>query len=303
MKLLMTGGTGFLGSHLLRKLLKLNYEVILLKRSFSNVERIEDLLTNPYLRCYNIDESSIETVFDREKWINCILHTATEYGRGNTTIHKILETNLILPVKLLELGIFYGVKSFINADSYFNKENTYYSNLLNYSLSKRSLLTWLKQLANKIQVINVVLEHMYGPYDSKDKFVEYLIQQIGVAEIERVSLTYGHQKRDFIYVSDVVDGYIVLLQYAQNHIFKYKTFELGMGKSMEIQEFANTISRLSDSGTELGFGDIPYRSDEIMDSKADNLALIELGWEPKVTVEEGVQKILDLYKSRMSYEK
>jgi CDP-paratose synthetase len=294
MKVLLTGATGFLGSHLLIQLLKLNYETIIIKRTFSNTEKINDALNDKHITVYDIDKDDIENIFyDHE--IDLIIHVATEYGRNEISIHKILETNLILPLKLVELGIKYKVKGFINTDSYFNKANLTYSNLLNYSLSKRSLLTWLKQLSQQIKIVNVVLEHIYGPCDSDTKFVENFIQKIAVQRVRNISMTHGHQKRDFIYVNDVVDAYVSLIEFTLIHDFTYETFEVGTGRSIEIREFVNLIRKLSESTTEINFGGIPYRSDEIMDSEADISKLHELGWSAKYSAMQGVSLILDRY--------
>ncbi len=292
--ILLTGATGFLGSRLLANLLENGHEVVAVKRSFSNTFRIKDSLGHDNLHFFDIDLLDPVALFQKYS-IDTIVHTATEYGRGDTPVFRILEANLILPLRLAELGINYGVKCFINTDSYFNKGNSSYSNLLNYSLSKKSLLIWLNQLSKKLKVINVVLEHIYGPYDSDSKFVESLIQQIAINRVPSVSLTYGHQKRDFVYIDDVVAAYLKLVEYGRNHDFLFKTFEVGTGQSVQIRELAETIKSLSNSTTEMGYGDIPYRSDEIMDSKADISQLLELGWQPKYDLKQGVSKIFSIY--------
>lgn len=292
--ILLTGATGFLGSRLLAVLLAKGYEVVVLKRSFSDISKIKNSLDHNKLHLFDIDLTDPRVLFETYS-IDTIIHTATEYGRGETPVFKILEANLILPLRLAELGIENGARCFINTDSYFNKSNNSYSNLLNYSLSKKSLLVWLKQLSSRIRVINVTLEHMYGPGDSQSKFVEHLIQQIAVKHVSRVHLTHGHQKRDFVYVDDVTEAFLKLIEYGRMHEFTFKNFEVGTGGSVQVRDFVRVIKDLSQSKTILGFGDIEYRSDEIMDSKADISALAELGWTPKIGVREGLSRILHCY--------
>ena len=289
MKIVLTGGTGFLGSNLVQKLLTSNFEVVVLKRSFSNIDRLLPVIDHPNLKFFDLDTGDVEVVFVKND-VDCIVHTATEYGRHGSTVHQVLETNLVYPIKLIELGIKYGVKSFINTDSYFNKENFRYTHLLHYSLSKRSLVQWLKGLSEKIRVVNVVLEHLYGPGDDPTKFVGSMIQNIAVNQVSRIGLTYGHQKRDFIFVDDASDAYVILLGNLNGITAKFSEFPLGTGISLPVRTLVETIKAISNSSTELGFGDIDYRSDEIMDSKADISGLADLGWFPKVSLNDGVDR-------------
>ena len=61
-------------------------------------------------------------MFERKK-VDVIIHTATDYGRTETDISHVLEANLTLPIKLIELGVEYEVKCFLNTDSFFNKKD------------------------------------------------------------------------------------------------------------------------------------------------------------------------------------
>jgi len=298
MKILLTGATGFLGSHLLKAILaKSNNEVSILKRSFSNIDRIKEELRNDRVSFFDIDNCNLEDVFSKNKF-DSIVHTATEYGRDGGSIHAILGVNIVFPVALIELAIEHNVKTFINTDSYFNKEESNYSNLLNYSLSKKSLLVWLKKLSDKIQIINVRLEHMYGPYDSQSKFVEMLFQEIALNKVDRIKLTHGHQKRDFVFIDDITNAYLTLIKYGNDCNFSYKSFEIGSGKSVEVRQLALMIKELSNSPTVLGFGDIEYRSDEMMSSAADIKPITELGWDCNTPLRDGVKNILKLYQDK-----
>jgi len=73
-----------------------------------------------------------------------------------------------------------------------------YSYLLNYALSKKSLLLWLKYFSKRLKIVNMVLEHIFGENDNKEKFVYQMLDKIAFKQIDAIDLTYGHQKRDFI---------------------------------------------------------------------------------------------------------
>jgi CDP-paratose synthetase len=296
MAILLTGASGFLGSELLRNLLARGEEVIAIKRSTSSTVRLSCCLSNPGLKILDIDREDPLRYFDNYN-IEIIIHAATEYGRGSTPLCDIVNANILLPLQLAELGSKYNARCFINTDSFFNKIGSSYSNLLNYSLSKKSLLVWLDKLCDNIMIINVVLEHMYGPGDSPYKFVENMIRQIGVNQVPHVPLTHGHQRRDFIFINDVVQAYLKLVDFARAEKFRIERFEVGTGSSMQIRDFVDNIKLISKSNTSLGYGEIPYRSDEIMSSQADIERISNLGWKPTVSPMDGISYIIKSYKS------
>lgn len=290
-QIFLTGATGFLGSRLLAALLVAGHKVVAAKRSTSSTDKIATVLRHPALRLIDIDREDPATIFERFR-VDTIIHTATEYGRGTTPLYGILDANLILPLRLAELGMQRGVRCFINTDSFFNKSGHSYSNLLNYSLSKKSLLIWLDKLAANLKIINVVLEHMYGPGDSPSKFVESVIRTVAVERAPHIALTHGHQRRDFVFLDDVVEAYLRLVDYGSQEDFRFETFELGTGQATQVRDFVTTVRDLSNSETQLGFGDIAYRADEIMHSAADITRLERLGWTPRVPLRDGVRRIL-----------
>lgn len=296
MSILLTGATGFLGSHILKAILsKSNDKVLLLKRSFSNIWRIKDEIKDSCVAYFDIDKQDLCKI----SWsgIDTIIHCATEYGRSDSLCYKILETNLIFPIHLIELAIRNNVKTFINTDTYFNKDNIAYNHLLGYSLSKKNLNLWLKHFSKQIQVINLILEHIYGEFDNADKFVEKLIQDIAIKQVKKVSLTYGEQKRDFVYVKDVVDTYMTAIKYGRNNHFRYREFEVGTGNAIPIKDFCNLIKKISKSHTLIDYGAINYREDELMNSKADTLELNSLLDSTKfISPKEGIGRILRIYR-------
>lgn len=292
MVILLTGCTGFLGSHLLKALAGLpGTKICALKRSSSNLHRVKGLLSHPQIAFIDIDEVDLSEVFRQHK-IDLILHTATEYDRTNTHAVKTLETNLLFPLRLLEQAVAHHVKTFINTDSYFNKDNKIYSHLFNYSLSKKNLHEWLKLFSSKIKICNMMLEHIYGEHDNTDKFVEIMVQKIAIKQIDSIDLTSGSQKRDFIYVDDVVSAFLRVIEFSKTHQFTYKNFEVGIGSSISIKEFVMTVKEISKSKTVLNFDVLPQRADEIVESAADNASLKQIGWAPQFTLNQGIQKIL-----------
>lgn len=269
MKVLLTGATGFLGSHLLKKFVKSKYEVIVLKRSTSNLWRIKDVVDK--VKCYDIDQVDLGQVFEKEPDIDSIVHTATRYGRGEEISTDIVQTNLLFPLELMELAVKYGCPAFFNTDTFFAKStNKRYQYLNSYTLSKKQFLEWGKDFAaqKKICFYNLILEHVYGEDDNPDKFIPMVIDQC-TKNVDHLDLTPGEQKRDFIYVGDVAQIYDFLLQNTEIRKNYYEEFDIGTGNSMKIKEAVKIIKAITQSQTILNFGSIDYCDGEIMDSKAD----------------------------------
>jgi nucleoside-diphosphate-sugar epimerase len=281
--ILITGGNGFLGSWLVRKLVE-TYKIIVIVRKIENIERIQGVLE----RIIIIDNSdqSIFGVF-KDHQIDYIIHAATYYGRGNENILEYIETNVILPLKLLEVGIKNNIKAFINTDSFFNSSKQNYKFLSGYITSKKHINEWLSILCGQRLVINMKLQHIYGPHDKDDKFVIQMLHAL-ISNQPQIELTPGKQKRDFIYIDDVVNAYICVL--ANIDVFQntFNEVNVGNGKSISIMTFMETAKALTGSSSELLFSVLPYRENEIMDSTADTTILEELGWQPKYNLESGI---------------
>ncbi len=283
---LITGATGFLGSHLVKALLKDNYRVIILKRSFSNTKRIENILSQCCV--YDIDQCELTKPFEDLGKIDSVIHTATCYGRNNESSTEIVEANVIFPLKLLEAATFFKTDIFLNTDT------TLPSYLNIYSTSKKHFLDWGKQFVQKqtIKFVNLKLEHIFGAGDDDSKFVTYIIKNC-LNNIEELKLTAGEQKRDFIHIDDVVSIYQLLLKKVQKEPSFYQEYPVGSGKAIKIRELVEMIHRLTQSKTILKFGTVPYREGEIMFSEANLDKLKSFGWTSNNTLERGLLKIIN----------
>lgn len=286
-KILLTGATGFLGSHLLESFISQGFQVVILKRASSDTSRITHLLEK--VKSYNIDQVNVKTIFQEIK-PEIVVHTACSYGRKNESLFDIVNSNLIFGLDLLEESINTNVKTFINTDSLLPR------NLNDYSLSKAQFTDWLEKRSDKIQVVNFKIEHMYGVKDDTKKFLPWLIDEM-INGVDDISLTSGIQKRDFIYISDVVAAYDLVI-HKRDVLLNWNQFDIGTKFFTGVKEFVLILAREIEKINKikivarLRFGAIPYRKGDIMTPELDNTKLIELGWNPKVAVIDGIQKIL-----------
>jgi nucleoside-diphosphate-sugar epimerase len=287
-KILLTGATGFLGSHLLESFVSKGIEVTILKRSFSNSWRINHIINK--IKCYDIDKISLDEVFESER-PDTVIHTACLYGKNNESFSDILNTNLFFSVELLRASINSQVSTFINTDTFLPREVNY------YSLSKAQFREWLILKSDEIKVINIKLEYIYGPNDDENKFIPWLINKMLKSE-ERILLTKGMQKRNFIYITDVVDVFDVIMEKA-SRLKHCNSFDVGTNDFNTVKDLVLQISNKLQSRfnksivNRLDFGALNYRNGEVMIPQLDNRALLNLGWSPKIGINEGIDLILD----------
>ena len=206
--IVITGATGFIGSHLTRRLVELGRNVVVLYRTNSDMSRIEDLTKQIHL--IKFEQDTLAASLSAIQFTG-VIHLATDYGRHTCDIKEVFNTNFILPTELLELAINKGAKYFINTDSFFCKAQFNYQILPEYTYSKTCFLGWAQKRAIQIHIANMQLEHVYGPRDNPTKFVPKLLRQILNPISQEIKLTNGQQMRDFVFVDDVVDATWILL--------------------------------------------------------------------------------------------
>lgn len=294
-KILITGATGFLGSHLLPALIEKGYNIVILKRSFSNIWRIQNVLSQ--IKSYDIDKVSIKKIFDENK-IGGIIHLATDYGRKNdNNIIQMIRANIELPAHLLDLGIKNKIIFFINTHTFWNSKYSLYSAM------KNSFIEIAKYFSANFNVkfINMKIEHMYGEKDEYSKFIPFVIKNI--LEDKKIKVTKGEQKRDFIYVNDVADAYLKVLNNLGNLNNNFIEFEIGTGESISLRDLLSKIEEVINkkANKNIKWGAIPYKKNEIFDSKANiEKAKNILGWYPNYDISNGLKRTINWYKKSMN---
>ena len=131
-RLIITGGTGFIGSYLLKQLLSDGHEV------FAVTRRIDQSFNHPHLIWTTWD--TYKNDIPKNKEIYAVLNLATAYGQNNESEHDILNCNVVLPMRLFKFSLLMGAKKIINADSFFGKPQFDYQHLKIYIKSKNKLI-------------------------------------------------------------------------------------------------------------------------------------------------------------------
>jgi CDP-paratose synthetase len=277
--ILITGINGYLGSHL-AKFLSVKYTVIGLEYSLVDLFRIKD---NDF-KVYSVENGVSDMLF-KENTIDAIIHTATFYGRENEAVKTIANANLFIPFNLLDKAIENNCKLFINTDTVLDRF------VSTYALTKSQFQEWLYLRRNEIKVINMQLEHFYGPDASATNFITFMLEQLK-KNVPEIDLTLGEQQRDFIYIDDVCCAYETIIEEVNEVTEAYTEFQVASNELMSMKEVMLYLKKITNSKSRLNFGAIPYRENELMKSVTDNTALLNLGWTPQNSIKCGLKKCL-----------
>ena len=298
--ILLTGGTGFVGSHLLEKLLNLDKNIILLKRSFSDTWRINKFIGNENLIVKNIDKESVDEIFNQYSIIG-IFHLASNSQRelNSNIISKMIDSNIKFPTQLLENSINNNVKFFINTGSVYEYE------LNNPPISEKTKIRPFNLYASTKTAFEDILKFYsanydlncstlklftpYGPKDNENKITPYLI--ISSMKKEKIHIKSPNKTLDLIYIDDVINSYITVM----NNISKfneYDSFNIGTGVGTRIKDLLEIIESNLGKNKNVTYGN--SEDDQVWCSnKKINK---KLRWKPKIKIEEGIKRTIDYYK-------
>lgn len=277
--ILITGINGYLGSHL-AKFLSTKYTIIGLEYSLVDLFRIKD---NNF-KVYSVENGVPNKLFT-ENTIHGIIHTATFYGRENEAIKTMANANFFIPFDLLDKAIENNCKLFINTDTVLERFTS------SYALTKHQFREWLFFRKNEIKIINMKLEHFYGPEASNTNFIAAMIEKLK-KNISNIDLTHGEQKRDFVYVDDVIFAYQIVIEKITDIKDSYSEFHVATNELISLKKIMLHLKEITMSTSILNFGAIPYRENELMISLSDNSALLNLGWTNKVNIKMGLNKCI-----------
>lgn len=233
-KVLITGGAGFIGSHIVEKLLENNYNVIIIDNLSSG--SIENIPNSDTIKFYqlNIEKDDLELVFQKET-PDYVIHLAAQTSVNFSISHPYYDANMnvMASIKLLELCKKYNIKKFITASSaaiYGNPkylpidENHPTEPMSQYGLSKLTMEKYIK--LSGIPYIIFRFSNAYGPRQksSKESGVVAIFNN-AMKNNEPINIYGdGEQIRDFIYVEDIANICIKAINLnVENEIINFST--------------------------------------------------------------------------------
>jgi nucleoside-diphosphate-sugar epimerase len=310
MRCFVTGATGHIGSHLVRHLLERNVEVAALVRPrTSNLWRIEDILGRLHVIKGDLSHIDHSSTAIREFAPEIVIHLGWHgVSSGYRNDPAQITQNLYGSLKLLQLAHEGGCQKWVGLGS--QAEYGPSNEVLTEDLPTRPVTTYgvvklcLGLLSQKLCEAYGIgfawlrLTASYGPMDDYHHMIPELILKL--LRGQKPALTLGEQRWDYLYAEDAVEA---IWQAAITPEAR-GIFNLGSGEAHTIRSITERVRDLIDPNLPLGFGEVPYRPDQVMHLQADISRLREAtGWSPRVSLDEGLRRTVEWFmENRWRYE-
>ncbi|MBW3003660.1 SDR family NAD(P)-dependent oxidoreductase [Candidatus Woesearchaeota archaeon] len=310
MKILVTGGAGFIGSHLILKLVSEGHDVICVdnlneyydpKLKRDRLEQFHDKIK--FYQMDIADKDEFEKVF-KENDIEKICHLAAQAGVRYSIENPFVygDSNYIGTLNVLEFAKRYGVKHIVfastssiyglNEEIPFNESDRVDTPISIYSASKRAceLLAFSYCHLFGLNVTCLRFFTVYGPFGRPDmalfKFTKAVLEDRPIHVYNN-----GDMERDFTYVDDIVLGFYLALSKPSG----FEIINLGCGNPVKLMDFISIIEK--ELGKEAKKNFLPMQLGDVKRTFANiSKAKEVLGYEPKVMVAEGVKRFIEWYK-------
>jgi dTDP-glucose 4,6-dehydratase len=307
-RVLVTGATGFIGSHLVRRLVVDGADVHALTSNVSSVypARLHDLKDQITLHEGNLVDRSAMDVLVARAQPSHILHLGayTHVGKSWRRVDECIQANIQGTVNLLQALDGTGYDRFVytgtseiygDIDVPFGEEAAV-KPVSPYSVSKYAGERYCQMFHQGYAWPLVMVRpfNAYGPWQTPDRVIPEIIGR--AVRGEALKMTQGRQTREFNFVEDLVDGFVLA---ATTEGIDGELFNLGCGEEVSMRDLATTILDLMDNPIEPEFGALPDRPTEIWRMYCDSSkARSRLGWEPRHSLEDGLRKTIDWYRAQ-----
>ena len=305
-KALITGCDGFMASHLADHLLEKGYEVIGLIRP-SPIKNLHHLKNNPKFKPvigHMLDYFSVQRA-TRE--IDYVFHGAAISGISDTRqlIEKSWDVNTKGTMNVIKAAIENKVKRILYVStchiygpqpSFLIKEEAIPIPVDIYAASKASSEYVCKALMNMYNELDLVISRGFNHYGERQR-EDYLVPRIITQALHsnKIELGAADTTRDFTYIGDIVEGYISIMEKGR----KGEVYNICSGVEKTVRQITKEITELMGFNGEIIFSEA-RKADMQRSVGSYNKAKTELGWEPKISWEDGLLRTIDFYLGKKS---
>lgn len=292
LSILITGSNGFIGSHLVLKLLQTNYRISVLNRSPSINSLFNDF-KNFQSFCYDGSLDSIKKAL-LESQADVVVHLASYVipRHSPEDVKSLIISNVDFPCQLLESMSQMGIKKFINTGTYWQHyQDANYDPVSLYAATKQAFEDILIYYVNsqKIDAITLKLFDTYGEGDTRRKILNLLID--AAITQKKLKLSPGEQKLSLVHVQDVVSAYEVALRILLNRFdYTHSSYGIAHSEVYSLKELTEAVEKATGYSILAEWGSLPYRDREVMQPWSNYEKLP--GWQASISLEEGLKMLV-----------
>lgn len=291
-RLIVTGGTGFIGSNLVRKLVSQNYDVHVICRKDSNLNSIWDCLSKIDIYKYDDNIKELINYFQNVKPI-CVFHLASLFigHHKSDDVDNLIKSNIHFGAHILEAMAQSDTKQIINTGtSWQHYENEDYNPVCLYAATKEAFEKLLEYYvrARGFKAVTLKLFDTYGENDTRGKLINQLNKIAKEGTV--LNMSKGEQKIDLVHVDDVVEAYIRALEYLKE---KEGSFHEKYGAASQVpvtlRELIGIYEEATGNKLNINWGSREYREREVM-VPWENYKLLP-NWHGSISLEEGLKRL------------
>ncbi len=308
-RILVTGGAGFIGSHLCERLLNEGNEVLCLDNFFTgSKENIVHLMDNPYFELIRHDITQ-PYYAEVEEIYNLACPASPVHYQYNPI--KTIKTSVMGAINMLGLAKRIGAKILQASTSEVYGDPTIHPQTEDYwgnvnPIGKRSCYDEGKRCAESLFVnynlqnnVNIRIARIFNTFGPRMSLNDgRVISNFVIQALQNQSITIfgsGEQTRSFQYVDDLIEGLIQLMDSDDQHTYP---INLGNPGEFTMLELARQIIDMTHSSSRLSFHPLP-ENDPIQRQPDISLAKEQLGWEPVVNLDRGLQRTIEYFKKQL----
>lgn len=298
LRILITGGSGFVGNELINALLKSKHALCALTRSPIQLKISSDVVDDVNNFASILLTNNNWKVEVRDFNPNLVIHLAAYLTSNDDqqSIEKLLEANINFGTHLLDALKGTNCKLFITTGTFaeYLSNTTQLDPAYLYAATKsafRSILQYYSSIIG-FSVLNVIPYTIYGTMSRQKKILDRIYDALDAPVPQNMSP--GEQNLDFIHIEDVISFYLQVIEHSvvfENQ--KYTEIHLGTGVGTTPKQVASYFEQFTQKKANILWGGIPYRDRDTLFSVANrNLANNFIAWQPTITIEEGIKRYI-----------